>query len=320
MRLLLAALIVGCTSPEEEAPPTDGETPPSPTDTGTPGTTPGTDDTAPVDTETDTGSPPTTPSVADLSVQGSYSVNRSSGRHTPSCDTPYELFVPSGASPSTHVVLSHGFSRNKGAIEDLALHFASWGVPVATHNLCHATPFDNDPDQDALDLLALSDLVGGGPVIYAGHSAGGLRSVLAGAEDPDTVAVLGLDLVDLSDLALDAAPSLTVPVYGLLGEADACNADANGAPVYAAASDSVMARVTDADHCDFEAPTDILCTFACEGPNPTFADAQIREVIRGMATGFLVWQAGVDAEGADYWTPGRDPWDALVASGRVTGL
>jgi pimeloyl-ACP methyl ester carboxylesterase len=235
---------------------------------------------------------------------GPFSVQEDGGTRTSGlCVTPYTTYVPVGGATDAAVVLSHGFSRTEAQMVDLATRIASWGVPVVTTTLCHSTPLDNDPDQDAADLVALADQVGAARRLYVGHSAGGLRSVLAAALDPDAIGVLGLDLVDLDAMAADAAPGLAMPVDGLLGEPYSCNEDGNGLAVYAAAADSEALRVVDADHCDFESPTNWLCTTFCDVTNDTFDDDQVRDAITGLAAGWTTWRSGVDPTASAWWQP-----------------
>ena len=263
-----------------------------------------------------------TPPPTDFSLTGPYPVTSTSDTYNPAglCYVPYSVFTPTGAPSAPMVVLVHGFSRTSSALADLAAHFASWGLTVATPTMCHSTPLDSDPPQDAVEILDFKSMVGGTDVIYAGHSAGGLRSILAANLDPQAVAVLGLDLTDGDDLAVDAAPSLTVPLNGLVGESGMCNSDGNGVDVYLAAPGSHAVRVTEADHCDFEDPTDWMCTILCEEANSQFTTDEVKETIRTMATAYLVWQAGLDASGEDWWTPGNAAYDSLVGSGAISGL
>ena len=80
-------------------------------------------------------------------------------------------------------------------------------------------------DSRPSDAIALAtELAGGGKVIYAGHSAGGLSAVLAAKAATSSLAVLGLDLTDADGLALAAANDVTVPALGLIGEPSSCNA------------------------------------------------------------------------------------------------
>lgn len=275
------------------------------------------DDDVADDDDDDTTAPP-----ADFSATGPYPVSSVSDTYNPSglCYVPYAVFTPTGAPAAPTVVLTHGFSRTSSAFADLATHIASWGLTVATPTMCHSTPLDSDPALDAAEMLDFKGMIGATDVIWAGHSAGGLRSVLAANLDPQTVAVLGLDLTDGDDLAVDAAPALTVPLYGLVGEAGMCNSDGNGVDVYLAAAGSHAMRVTEADHCDFEDPTDWMCTLLCEEANSQFTTDEVKATIRGMATAYLVWQAGLDASGEDWWTPGNAAYDSLLASGAISAL
>lgn len=318
MRLVLAVLSVGAcsgtsTPPAGEDPPPSNTSDNTPPDTGTSDT-----DTTPLPTDTgETGSGFGT----NYSNPGPFGVTMDTGTREGggnNCSEPYRLFRPDVPS-DTLVVLSHGFSRDQIAVEDLAEHLASYGLTVVTTNLCHSTPFDNDPEQDAADLIALADTSGVQRRLYVGHSAGAMRSLLAAVQDPSTIAVLGLDLVDVFDLALDAAPLLDAPLFGLLGEPYSCNSDGNGLPVYDAAPGSVPLQIVEADHCDFESPTDWMCTTFCDQPGDTFTDDQIQDVIFGLTTAFAVWQSGIDPDGSSWWTDGGVAHDTLIASGAVIG-
>lgn len=284
-------------------------------------TTPGDDDDA-ADDDTAGDDDDTTAPPADFSATGPYPVTSVSDTYNPSgfCYVSYSVFTPTGAPAAPTVVLTHGFSRTSSAFADLATHIASWGLTVATPTMCHSTPLDSDPPLDAAEMLDFKAMIGATDVIWAGHSAGGLRSMLAANLDPQTVAVLGLDLTDGDDLALDAAPSLAVPLHGLVGEPGMCNSDGNGVDVYLAAAGSHAVRVTEADHCDFEDPTDWMCTLLCEESNSQFTTDEVKATIRGMATAYLVWQAGVDPSGEDWWTPGHPAYDSLAGSGAISAL
>lgn len=321
--VLTIGWLVGCGADDEaRAPgptavgsdPSPTATSPSPGSTSTPTPTPADSGVAPTDSGTATPPGP----APDFSQPGPGSFVETGDLWNPSgrCVTPTTTYVPDAPTTAVTVVLAHGFSRTEGAVEDLARHLASWGVPVVTATMCHATPLTNDPDADAADLIALADRVGAGDRLFVGHSAGGLRSVLAGAEDPLAIGVFGLDLVDVFHLAERAAPDLTVPFAGVAGEPYDCNSDGNGDAVFAAAPGATLVHVTDADHCDFEWPTDWMCTALCDQPGAR-SDADIRGVVRGMATAWVLWRSGADPRGADYWTAGDQPFDALVASGAI---
>ena len=267
---------------------------------------------------------------ADYSGIGPYSVEATTSMVTPSgnISTQCTLFEPLNGPNTAHVILTHGFLRDQGIMSGLAQHYASWGLKVVTMNLLNSSIINNNPLQDAEDLNWISDEIGGGgPVIYVGHSAGGMRSVVAAAQDSESVAVLGLDLVDASDngwgdiyLALENASSISIPIWGLMAELSSCNADGNGLDVYNAAEGGNAIRITESDHCDYESPTDFLCNLLCDGTNDLFSDAQIDSVILNLSTSFLLWQAGIDSDIQLLWTPGNEYYNDLITAGAITQL
>ncbi len=68
-----------------------------------------------------------------------------------------------------------------------------------------------------------------------------------------------------------------------------------------------------ATHCSFEEPTDFLCTQFCGGE----AMGTQRELIRTLATAYLVWQAGLDPSGEDWVRQGGTEYDRLVGVGEI---
>ena len=138
--------------------------------------------------------------------------------------------------------------------------------------------------------------------------------MIAAGLDPAAIAALGLDLVDLDGMALDAAQALPIPVHGLLGEPHLCNDDGNGLPVYAAPGSAI--KVVGADHCDFEWPTGPLCTTFCSDP-PGAREAQIHETIVTLATAFALWQSGQDPAAESWWREGGAGYELLLESGAI---
>lgn len=269
-----------------------------------------TDGTTETDVETDVETDPTT---FDFSLPGTFATMAEDGTATlASCDMDYERFQPvqGGLHPDTVVMLSHGFQRSPAQMADLAVHLASWGVEVVTPALCHASIFDTDHAQNAADIQALAATLGYTRVLYVGHSAGGLASWLAAAADPASVAMLGLDPVDSGDLGA-AGLGPAVPAYGLFGEPSSCNADNNGLGWFDSGIDRRALGITDADHCDFESPTDSLCPLLCPGGSDvTFTDPQIHEVVTALTTEFVLWKGGYEDESV--WDV-----DGWVSEGRV---
>lgn len=256
----------------------------------------------------------------DYRLVGPYGVTSTSGSSTVNgCSMSYERREATGGTGET-VILSHGFARSTDNMLGWADHFASWGVDVVVPGLCHASMFDADHEQNGADLVALASSLGLVDVVYAGHSAGGLASVVAGSNDPTAAGVFGLDPVDADGLGVARAGSLTVPMRALIGQPSMCNESSNGTEMAHAAPDGGGYWVSDADHCDFESPTDWMCTAFCSGGNGSFSDDEIQDTIRGLATAFVLWRSGVDPAAEQWWTEGWAWHDDLVATGAVTAL
>lgn len=266
---------------------------------------------SPVDTEVP---------APDLRGDGPFTVTIGSGTSSANgCDLAYDTFTPKDPpAADTVVILTHGFARDKAQMAGWASHIAAWGVLVVTPNPCHLSPMDTDHAQNAADLRALADHLGAPKVIYAGHSAGGLASLLATAADPHAIAMLGLDGVDASDLGAAAAPDIAVPIAGLVAEPSSCNSDNNGLVWWSTAADGRAIRVANTDHCDFENPTDALCTAFCGGPAAD--DPAIPGVVAALSTGWIRARAGIDADGDAWWTTGGAWHDQLVADGAIADL
>lgn len=56
---------------------------------------------------------------------------------------------------------------------------------------------------------------------------------------------------------------MIVPVWGMFGESSGCNANNNGVNVFQDAVQGNAVIITEADHCDFEFPTNLLCSLLC---------------------------------------------------------
>jgi dienelactone hydrolase len=296
---------MACGSSDEPAGPggplTTGSTPiTSPSPTSSPSTT---------DSTT-----PTTTAYTDFSSLGPLPVAETSGTlEQPDCSLDYVLFTPDGLDDAPLVVLGHGFSRRARHMADLARHVASYGLRVATPDYCHSTPFDTDHEANGLDAAALSaELAGGGPVVHAGYSAGGLAALLAAAADPSTVAVMGLDPVDSGGRGAEALAEGLPPTWGLLGEPSACNEQSNLLEPLRGAGASVSA-VPGSTHCDFEAPTDGLCTTFC-------GDATgVTPLVSALLTAWSVHYLG-DDDTTEAWLPGGERYDELVDLGLLISL
>ncbi len=259
---------------------------------------------------------------ADYSLRGPFPVRETRGffRNEDGRQIAYARFRAAGASPRALVVLGHGFSRSQANMRGVALHYASWGIDVATLDFAYSRPWNTDHTRNGRDMAALARLLTRGPVIYAGYSAGGLSAMIAAGRDEGARAVLGLDLVDSGSTAASLASKLSIPVFGILGESQSCNANGNGLAVFSAAPGGRAVRVREAGHCHFESPTDWLCAAFCGSPLKQYTAQEVRGRILALATAFLLWQTGLRPDGRDWWTPGREPFDRLVTSGAVEPL
>lgn len=256
----------------------------------------------------------------DLRMPGPHAVTTSEGSaSTTSCTMAYAIAAPRDVPDAPFVVLAHGFQGNHGSMVDWAEHYASWGLAVVTPDLCHATIADADHAQNGADLVALAAELGIASPIYAGYSAGGLASVLAAAQDPAAIALVGLDMVDSGGLGAGVAAGIAIPAHDITSEPSMCNSTANGVPVFAAIEGSETVRVLEADHCDFQSPPDAFCGL-CSAPNPGHTTESIQSAIRGLSTAALLWRAGVDERGAHWWTPGGTWYDELVLGDVIAQL
>jgi pimeloyl-ACP methyl ester carboxylesterase len=231
----------------------------------------------------------------------------------------YTITSPADIPDAPTVILAHGFQGNRGSMVDWATHYASWGLVVVTPDLCHATIIDADHAQNGADLVALAAHLELAAPIYAGYSAGGLAAVLAAAQDPNALALVGLDMVDSDGLGAAVAASIGVPAHDVTAEPAMCNSTANGVPVFAAIPEAQTLRIVEADHCDFQSPPDAFCGL-CSAPNDAQDPADIAATIRGLTTAALLWRSGVDASGEEWWTPGNAWFDMLVGDGSVQDL
>lgn len=255
----------------------------------------------------------------DLRELGPHATTTNEDSFAASCTMGYTVTSPTDVDDAPTVILAHGFQGNRASMADWAAHYASWGLVVVTPDLCHATIVDADHAQNGIDLVALADHLQLAAPIYAGYSAGGVAAVLAAAQDPDALALVGLDMVDSGGLGADVAASIAIPAHDITAEPAMCNSTANGVPVFAAIPGAQTVRIVEADHCDFQSPPDAFCSL-CSGPNPTHTDEAIAAAIRGLTTAALVWHSGLDESGSQWWTPGNMWFDMLVESGTMNEL
>ena len=240
----------------------------------------------------------------------------------------YLFYAPNDIEHTTQVTLVHAFSRQMDTLHELAEHYASWGLGVVTMNLLYSSIFENDPLQDAQDLRELSNhLSNGRHVIYVGHSSGAMRTIVAASEDSNATAVLGLDLTDgaYEDsggefLGLMYARTSSIPIWGLLAEPSSCNANGNGINVYLEAEHGNAISISEADHCDFEFPTNFVCTLFCQEENETFQEDDIKSIILNLSTSYLLYHSDNVSDLNLFWTPGNYYYDDLIDQGAIGQL
>ena len=259
----------------------------------------------------------------DYSETGTIAYSRSEGSFTTTdgCESDYTLFSPTGASADAMVVIQHGFARSLDNFTGWAEHLASWNIPSLVVNLCHSSAWDINIDQNGEDAYEVARSLTDAPLLFIGHSNGALSSLVAASLDDDPIAVLGLDPVErIGGDHTGNAEALDVPVYSMFGESGLCNSWNSGLTAYQAAANTQVLRITEADHCDFESPTDSTCTFACSGSNNSFDDDAIQSTIIGMGTAFVLWQILDDEAAKEWWrTDGAIRAD-LESDGAISDL
>ena len=251
---------------------------------------------------------------------GSYAISTAD-----SSQMDYSVYYPVNHESEVVVLLVHGFSRDRGVMAGFAEHFASWGIKTITMDLLHSSIVDNNPILDALDINILADQIGQGlPIVYVGHSSGGMRSVLAASQNSNAIAVLGLDLVDAlypgmdnQYYALSAVSNMMIPVWGMFGESSACNANSNGVNVFQDAVQGNAVIITEADHCDFELPTNFFCSLLCEQENYIFSEDDIEGVVLNLSTSFILSIVNFSELNIQLWEPGNNYYDSLVTVGAL---
>ncbi len=190
-------------------------------------------------------------------------------------------------TPRGTVVLIHGFMRFKESMGGHAANLSQEGYLAVVPNL----PYLSGKGEKARALVELIDLIRDGSlaapaerIVLVGFSAGGLTALLAAAS-PGVVGYIGLDPIDMADEGLEAAKKLSIPSVLLYGPPSTCNAD-RVARSWSMALPGVLEDrlIEGAGHCDFESPTDGMCTFFCGAVAPVrqqlIAEALVSEVKR----------------------------------------
>jgi hypothetical protein len=256
--------------------------------------------------------------LVDFGQRGPHTVVAESNTTTVTNCTSFEytVYSPDGVTDPEVVVLGHGFARGPGVMVGWADHFASWGLEVLLPTLCHYNVLAGvDHEMNGQNMVELAGLHGATDPTYAGHSAGGLAALIASSMDPDSRGVLGLDTTDTEDapgvpdfIGQSYAPS-AFPGYLLIGEPSTCNAENNGVPLFQLMGTFDILKLTGADHCDFESPTDFMCTFNCENATIEFPDEDIRPAVLTLGTAAVMALTETHPDGEMVWAiQGTEEW------------
>ncbi|MBL8330413.1 MAG: alpha/beta fold hydrolase [Rubrivivax sp.] len=198
--------------------------------------------------------------------------------------------------PRGAAILLHGFTRSRSTLGGHAQALAEAGVLALTPDT--PTSFDFVRNAQALKSL-VAQLREGGPfgpplarVVLIGFSAGGLSTLLA-ADAPGVVGYVGLDPFDRTRpdgemaLGLQQAAGLKTEAWLLRAPPSRCNAQAVAAPwatrLPALRHDEV---IEGASHCDFESPSDWICSLAC-GAADAQRQAHVRQRLLQAVLGWL---------------------------------
>lgn len=182
-----------------------------------------------------------------------------------------DYYRPGGSGvPRDGVIFAHGFMRSPATMSGHARALAASGVAALVPRL----PWKTDSARNALALreVALRWRAGSpGPpverVVLVGFSAGALAALTAAREPSPFAAVVLLDPHDRRAApGVAAARAVSVPVVLLRGAPSSCNGHGRAANWTTALGANGSAQVfPGATHCDFEAPSDALCSLLCGG-------------------------------------------------------
>jgi len=182
---------------------------------------------------------------------------------------------PSSSESMGVAIVAHGFTRARVRHRDLARALAAAGVTVVVPDLPNV--MDHWGNGEAIAQLARGVEHGAfnmapvdrSRIVLVGTSAGGLASVLAAAKLPGIAGWVGLDPVDRTGTGIRAASKLESPAVVLLAEPSGCNLFGSGRSIAHAVPRLLRAELLrGASHCDFESPTNKLCSAMCGESSP----------------------------------------------------
>jgi dienelactone hydrolase len=190
--------------------------------------------------------------------------------------TVVDIYQPAAGPVAGTAIIAHGFTRSRERHRNLGRALAAAGVVALVPDL----PYAADPWRNGQAIVALAHALETGEMALAlplprlqrsslvliGTSAGGFATVLAAAELPGIAGWIGLDPVDRTGAAKDAAARVTAPVTVFYGDASNCNLFGSARGIgQAAPALAHLRKFEGASHCDFESPTNRVCTVLCGG-------------------------------------------------------
>lgn len=195
---------------------------------------------------------------------------------------PITVYVPSTAGARPLVVVSAGLQQPGAAYAPYAKRLASWGVIAVTRDDPGVLSQSSAVADDIAFIVgwlpgALSGRVDTTKVGLAGHSRGGMASLLAaeGALEGKLSGFFGIDPVDNSGGAAMSLGTIAIPSVflgettdGAGGSMQACAPSDQNYDVlwHAAPSPSLEITAVGADHTQFEDPASCsFCTFCTKG-------------------------------------------------------
>ncbi|MEZ4768815.1 MAG: hypothetical protein R2844_10380 [Caldilineales bacterium] len=229
--------------------------------------------------------------------------------------------------PFPGLVLGHGFARSRAQHANNGVFLASHGYVVVTLNF--PNPLSPDFDAWATQISAALDWMeaqNSDPLSLffdqidtdrfgvLGHSAGGMATWVAASRDSRIKATMPLDPVPGGGFDLTTLGAAVTNPSGWTGApGSSCNASASYNQFYPLVQASHKAQyiVADATHCDFEDPTNILCTAVCGS-----ASEARRQIWRRYTVSWLNYYLKGDTD-YYYYIIGQGLVDDL-ASGRLT--
>lgn len=230
--------------------------------------------------------------------------------------------------PFAGLALGHGFARSRAQHANNGVFLASHGYVVVTVDFPNPTSpnftawaaqisaaldwleaQNADPASRFFQQIAV-DRLGA-----LGHSAGGMATWGAAGQDSRIRAIMPLDPVPANGADLAAlGAGLVVPSGWTGAPGSSCNASASYNQLYplVAAGHKAQYIVGNATHCDFEDPTNFLCTLTCGGAS----DAR-RQIWRRYTVAWFKYY--LDGDTGYYHYLYGDGLASDLAAGRLTG-